>query len=364
MRLKFPNTIDRFIIKRMISVTVLMLLLLVFIFIIIDFSENSDDFSDRGATAAEIWGNYYIHYIAEIIRLVAPVSLFVAALLISGQLADRVEFIALKAAGVSLYRISLPFIFVGIIAMTFVSYLDGYVVPYSNRERIKFERTYINRKSDRLDKSKLLRQTSPNSIIQINYFEPSSKIGYRISMLDYNADSLIRQTEVARMQYIDTLEVWRLFDITFRKFESERVIEITQTQKDTVLTIFPRDLSRTSADIFQLTYPEILEYLESVERSGAGGIELPTVQFYSKLSYPISIPIVIIIGLCLASVRRKGGKGVYLAIGLGVSFIYLTTMKLFEPLGINGVLSPLHAAIIPHLIFFFASVVLMIKTKK
>jgi len=364
MRLKFPNTIDRFIIKRMISVTVLMLLLLVFIFIIIDFSENSDDFSDRGATAAEIWGNYYVHYIAEIIRLVAPVSLFVAALLISGQLADRVEFIALKAAGVSLYRISIPFIFVGIIAMTFVSYLDGYVVPYSNRERIKFERTYINRKSDRLDKSKLLRQTSPNSIIQINYFEPSSKIGYRISMLDYKADSLVRQTEVARMQYIDTLKVWRLFDITFRKFEFDRVTEIKQTQKDTVLTIFPRDLSRTSADIFQLTYPEIVEYLESVERSGAGGLELPTVQFYSKLSYPLSIPIVIIIGLCLASVRRKGGKGVYLAIGLGVSFLYLTIMKLFEPLGINGVLSPLNAAIIPHLIFLFASIVLMIKTKK
>jgi len=106
------------------------------------------------------------------------------------------------------------------------------------------------------------------------------------------------------------------------------------------------------------------EYLESVERSGAGGLELPTVQFYSKLSYPFSIPIVIIIGLCLASVRRKGGKGVYLAIGLGVSFLYLTTMKLFEPLGINGVLSPLYAATIPHLLFLFASIILMIKTKK
>jgi lipopolysaccharide export system permease protein len=73
---------------------------------------------------------------------------------------------------------------------------------------------------------------------------------------------------------------------------------------------------------------------------------------------------VVLIGLCLASVRRKGGKGVYLAIGLGISFMYLTVMKLIEPLGINGVLTPLESALYPHVFFAIASVYLLLSTKK
>lgn len=364
MRLRFPNTLDRYMIKRLFFITTIMLLLLVFIFIIIDFSENSDDFTDRGATAAQIWGDYYLHYVAEIVRLVTPVSLFVASLLLSGQMADRVEFIAMKSAGVSLYRISLPFIIVGLISTAFISYLDGYIVPYSNKKRIQFERTYINRKSDRLDKSVLFRQLSESSILMVNYYEPSSNVGYRINLLDYDGDKLIRVTDASRMQFIDSTQKWKLFDVTSKQYHSKYYDEIKMSKKDTVLNVFPRDLARTTADIFQLTYPEIQNYIRSIERSGAGGINLPKVQFYSKASYPLSIPIVILIGLCLASVRRNGGKGVYLAIGLGVSFLYLTIMKLFEPLGMNGIISPIWSAMLPHLFFGVTAIYILIKTKK
>ena len=46
--------LDLYIIRRLVSTTTLVLVVLICIFVIIDFSENSDDFSDRGATMAEI----------------------------------------------------------------------------------------------------------------------------------------------------------------------------------------------------------------------------------------------------------------------------------------------------------------------
>lgn len=341
-----------------------MLLLLIFIFIVIDFSENSDDFSDRGATAKEIWGDYYLHYIAEIVRLVSPVAIFVAALLITGQLADRVEIIALKSAGISLVRFLVPFIFVGVVAMFGVSYLDGFVVPHSNTIRVNFERMYINRKSDRIDKNKIFRQNSKESILQVNYFEPHGKMAYKVILYEYKSDTLVKQTEAARMKYVDSLQVWEMSDVQEKVFSADGFVETYYANKDTVLSVFPRDLARTTADIFQLNYFQISEYIDSIRRSGAGGIELPEVQFYSKLFYPFTIPIVLVIGVCIASVRRKGGKGAYLAIGLGVSFLYLVLMKLFEPLGINGVMSPLAATLTPHIGFFLVAVILLITAKK
>ena len=70
--------LDWYIIRRLVSITTLVLVVLICIFVIIDFSENSDDFTDRGATMAEIWGDYYINYIPEMIRLVLPLAIFSA----------------------------------------------------------------------------------------------------------------------------------------------------------------------------------------------------------------------------------------------------------------------------------------------
>jgi lipopolysaccharide export system permease protein len=99
------NKIDRYTFFRMLGITVFVLGVLIFIFIVIDFSENSDDFTDKGATLVDIFGVYYLNYIPEIIRLVTPVAIFVACLYLTGQMADRLEITALKAAGVSLYRL-------------------------------------------------------------------------------------------------------------------------------------------------------------------------------------------------------------------------------------------------------------------
>ncbi|MDZ7756063.1 LptF/LptG family permease [Rhodohalobacter sp.] len=58
--------------------------MLIFIFIMVDFSENSDDFADQGATMAEIFNRYYLNYIPEMTRLVLPVAVFVACLFLTG----------------------------------------------------------------------------------------------------------------------------------------------------------------------------------------------------------------------------------------------------------------------------------------
>jgi len=60
--------------------TFFVLFTLIVIYILIDFSENSDDFSDQGATFSQIWSDYYLNFIPEMLRLVSPLAIFVACL--------------------------------------------------------------------------------------------------------------------------------------------------------------------------------------------------------------------------------------------------------------------------------------------
>lgn len=358
------NKLDRYIIMRLMAITIFVLALLICIFILIDFSENSDEFADQGAKIAEIWRQYYLNYIPEMTRLVSPVAVLVACLLLTGQMTERLEITAIKASGISLYRLSMPFLLFGLGIAVTISYLDAFIIPNSNADRIAFEQEFLSNSGDRIDRGGIFRQESDSTILNINFYDATADVGYRVTYIEFDEDRINKIISANRMTWIDSTQTWvtnraqnRIFrDVAYEEFETE--------DEKFHLNILPRDLTRRTSDIYQLTYPEAMEYIQSIQRVGAGGIALPKVQLYSRMAYPISIIVVSLIGFAIATEKRKGGKGFYVATGLSFSFIYLTMMKVFEPFGAAGTISPAFAAYFPHIFFLSIGLATLIAAKK
>jgi lipopolysaccharide export system permease protein len=356
--------LDRYIFFRILVLTVFMLAVLICIFILIDFSENSDDFADKGATFAQIWNQYYLNYIPEMIRLVIPVAVFTACLFLTGQMTERLEIIAIKASGISLYRLLMPYIFIGVFFAGIISYLDAYIIPEANSERIEFEQQFLSKGSERIDRGGIFRQDSDSTILKINFFDPNTNVGYRVELTEFNGNEIERTTQASRMMWVDSSAHWITDRAVTRIMEENRVIPQHSEREVFDINILPRDLARRTSDIYQLTYPKAFQYIESIERIGAGGISLPKVQLYGRMAYPFSIIVVCLIGFALAADKRKGGKGFYIAAGLGISFIYLVFMKVIEPFGAAGTLSPMFAAVFPHAFFLVIGLLLLLSARK
>ncbi|MCC5933417.1 MAG: LptF/LptG family permease [Balneolales bacterium] len=357
--------IDRFIFVRLLLATLMVLGVLVFIFIVIDFSENSDTFSDRGAELSEIWSRYYLNYIPEMVRLVSPVAVFVAVLLVAGQMSERLELTAIKSAGVSFYRFMVPFLLFATLVTGVLSYLDGYVIPGANTERFDFERQYLARGTDRIDRSRLYRQENESTLLTVNYFDNRSAMGYHVRIFRFDDKRVQEIVDAARMEWQEETRQWRLIRVERRVFTENGIERFSHHQTDTTLSVLPRDMARSTNDIYRLTYPEIVDYIRSLERSGVGGVSLPKVQFFGKLFYPLGTIVITLVGLGIStSNRRKGGRGVLLGTGLIVIFFYLIIMKIIEPFGASGQLDPLWAAAAPHLLFLFISLILIWRAPK
>jgi len=348
----------------MLTITLFVIVVLVFIFIMIDFSENSDDYTDKGAKMAEIWGDYYLNYIPEMARLIFPVAVFTACLFLTGQLSERLEITALKAAGISLYRLFTPYLVFAIVCAITMSVLDSNVIPRSNKAKTSFEKKYLKKQSESIDRNHIYRQISKNSILKVNHFDDTQNIAYRVEFTDSDENGVLKTISAYKMVWEPDSNHWALRDATIRDFSKNGYQESIKAKIDTTISIFPADLSRSTSDIYQLTYEEARNYIKSIERSGAGNINMPKVQFFGRLVYPLSIIIVIIIGFAVASVRRRGGKGVYLAAGLAISFLYLAFMKIAEPFGYYGAISPELAASISHISFFIVGLALLLSAKK
>jgi len=355
---------DRHIFKQLFTITVFVLFVLICIFVLIDFSENSDEFAENGAGMAEIWSSYYLNYVPEMIRLMSPLAIFVACLIVTGRMTERLEIIALKASGVSLYRLVAPYLFFGIMLSLSVSYLDAYIIPNANAERIEFEKQYLSSSAERIDRGRIFRQESENTIVSFNFFEASSNTGYQASIVKFDGDRIERISNVNRIQWVDSTDTWNADRLRERIFYGGSYEETDTMDVAMDLNLFPRDLARHSSDIYQLTYTDAFQYINSIERIGAGGIDRPKTQLYNRIAYPVSIVVVCLIGFSIASVRRKGGRGFYIATGLAISIIYQAFMKIIEPFGYVGTLTPETAAFLPHGVFLFIGVAMLIFTRK
>ncbi len=356
--------IDRSILSRLTMITGLVLLLLILIFIVIDYSENSDDFTDRGASLPVIWSEYYVPYIPEIIRLVSPVAVFTASLLIMGLMTQRNEWTALKGSGVSLFRIQRPFLMFGILIAGMVFTLDGFVIPPATAKRLNFEREYIMTRSDRVENSTIYRQESADRLITINFYSPIDSTAHRIFIYRFDGEKIAETYEVQRMRYESSTGKWLMYDVKRTVFDSVTVSRTRIDRIDTTWAVYPRDLARTTTEILQLTYPDAIDYIASLRRVGVGGLEQPLVQFYGRLAYPLSILIVTMLGVAIASIRFNGGTGMHLGIGLAVSFLYLAMMKLIEPFGYSGLLSPIVTILFPHMFFMVTTLIVVWRAPK
>ncbi|MEM8601081.1 MAG: LptF/LptG family permease [Bacteroidota bacterium] len=363
------TTFDRHVILRFSIATVFLTALLIVFFIVLDYVEYIDDFIDRGATQQQVFGTYYLNYIPEIIKLTSPLALFLATIYTTARLSQSLQLAAMTMAGVSLYRILAPFVLVGVVVTGFMLWFNGFVVPRANVTVLDFQEQYYKSAPEGAETTELYRQNAPGSLLMVGFYDRTRSRGFRVSLQDFeetdDGTRLAKRMDATEALWNDTLGVWTFQGATLRTFhtdgtESRRFIQ----RLDTTLTVRPRDLARTERDAERLTIPETRAYLAALERAGAQNTGRPEVGYYTKFAYPFANLILVVLGVPLASVRRRGGQAAQLALGLGVAFVYLALQKVVEPFGYAETLPPVVAAWLAHLLFAGVAVALLLRVRK
>ncbi len=357
---------DRHIIQRLVKGFLLFILALIVFFIVLHYVEYSDDFFDGGATLRQVFLVYYPSYIPEIVRLTSPLALFLSSIYLTGKLAQELQLIALQTSGVSLYRLMVPYLIVGVFVTGFMFWFNGWIVPITNETVVEYDSKYLPNTRQHVDTDQIHRQNSPGTIVAVGYYNRNDSTAHRVSLHRFADDArLAARLDASRMRWVDSLGVWRLENVTRRTFDGDRMyVEDDITELDTLLHIYPRDFARTGRDADAMTIPAAADYVDALRRSGANNIGRTLVAYYSKFSYPFANLILILISVPLASVRRRGGQAVQFGLGLLTAFVYLAIQKLTEPFGYSGALPPTLTAWLPHACFAVVALVMLVRVRK
>ncbi len=357
--------IDKYLIKQYIQTILFGLIAFVFLFLIINLMEQLDDFIDHDVPF-DIVLQFYFVFTPEILRLMLPIAVLLAALFVTGKLSNQNELTAMKSSGVSLYRYMIPFLITTFIISLFAVFFGGYVVPLANHKRINIEREYMNRSVIRTG-SNIFFQDSKTRIVSISSYNITMEQANRISIQDFDENDITKmryRIDAAKMKYDTSNGSWNLSRGTERSFSDST--EIMKSFNNLILTdlrFTPDDIIKKQIRSDEMTLPELEELAKEQLATGNDSTRID-IEYHSRFAFAFASVITVMFGLPLSANRRRGGLAVQFGISLLVTFIYLVFMSISQSFGKNGVMNPVLTAWFANIVFFVAAVINLIRVRK
>ncbi|MCC6414888.1 MAG: LptF/LptG family permease [Opitutaceae bacterium] len=124
------NTYDRHLLREWLQILGLVLAAMIGLLLVQVLYDDFRMLNDLGAKGADFW-MYLLVTLPGFLAIVLPVALLISLLYVLGKLHRANEFIALRAAGIGILRITAPVWLIGVAACGLTWYLNASVVPWS-----------------------------------------------------------------------------------------------------------------------------------------------------------------------------------------------------------------------------------------
>ncbi len=355
--------LDRYIIKKFLGTFFYSLLLLISIIIVFDIQEKFDDFMEKKAPLHAIVFDYYVNFAPYYANMFMFLFIFISVIFFTSKLANNSEIIAILSAGISFRRLLLPY-FESALVLAILSYLlSAYVIPPATAIRLNFENTYIRRAYVNTDRN-IHRQVNDSTRLYLQSYNASSNIGYRFSWEKFHGHEMKEKLMSDDIRWDTTINKWKISNYYIRYITENGDSVVTGKSMDTTLAIMPTDFNQRLNQIETLTSEELTDYIDEQRRRGSENIEVFEVESYRRISYPFACFILTLIGVTLSCKKVRGGMGINLGVGLGLSFSYILFMQIFTQFAIGSSLPPLLAVWIPNILYTIIGIVLYFKAPK
>ncbi len=387
LRIRFPLILDEYVMGSFLRNFALVLVSLVILFIIFTFFELIGDIL-RYRTPLSIVGDYLLNLIPFILNSILPLCALVAVLITFGALNRNSELTAMKATGISLYRIVAPMLVVATLLSALLFAFDETYLPAANRRQesllsvikgkpaqtfLRPDRKWMSGQTGNSTSGQsgnstpghASRNDEPTRIFYYQFFDPDRNVFANLTVFEFQPGSfnLTRRIFAQSVRWDDKLNDWVFEDGWQRTFQGE---SISSYQPFTVATFpeiheQPSYFKKEDRQSEQMSYTELASYIQDLKQSGFDTMRL-RVQLSRKLAYPLMTLVLAILAIPFSLYAGKRSSIAGVGTAIGVAICYWVIAGIFENLGDVNSLPAILAAWSPDLLFAIAGTYLLLRT--
>lgn len=316
---------------------------------------------ERGAGFWEILFIFLLT-IPRFLPSIVPMVLLLSVLFSVSAMHRKNEVIAMKAAGVSLWKISQPLLLAATVCAGAILYLNGSFIPWSVQQQEELQQNVFSRNKDALNPEaadrdrKILNLGSlnfeDNRLWLIGEFSPFERRGEGVTVYEIDEAGKERyRIRAASAEYREETGDWVFFDgnelyfdgLTdepYRNQTFEMLEKTSYNERPDIMVAMrkkPQDLS-----LFELQ--QILDAYEGYENPEIIPYQ---VRFYRILASPFSCFLVVGFGVPFAVAGVRTNPMIGISKAFGMFLIYFVISNISTVLGEGHYVSPQMSAAIP-----------------
>jgi LPS export ABC transporter permease LptF/LPS export ABC transporter permease LptG len=310
--------VDRYLIREYLLFLAVCTLVGAVLFVVVDLLQTLDRFLRNKPPFTTILEHFLYRMPGERYKGL-PMIVLLATVFLFLSLSRQRELDALKAAGVSLYRTSLPILLVAAAISVLAVAFQEVALPSLNAKADEVDRVKIRGQLPRYlqRQTQIWYRSSDTRFLRMALLDPVGKSMEGLTVVEVSRDfRLLDRLDAHMAQW--TPDGWQITDGVIRRVGPQN--RITTEMFDSRLLAMPEHID----DFIQVqNAPDTMSFLELrayVARLREGGHRVTRylVQLYSKLAFPLVHVIMALVAIPFALVSpRSGGR----AMGIGVAIV-------------------------------------------
>jgi lipopolysaccharide export system permease protein len=343
--------LDKYILREFLRFLLITCVTFIALYLIVDFFEKIRMFLSNKATVLQM-ASYFLYSIPTIISLTLPAAILLSTLLTYSFLSKFSEITAMKANGISLYRIALPVLAVAAMISIFLFFFTELVTPASIQKTEYLVKVDVQKqKALGFFKQNEIWYRGQNAIYNFKMFDVEKNILRGITINQLNPDFTLKtRIDAERAEWKNSQ--WVFYELLTTTFNQSNA-PVLEWSKEKVILIpeQPDDFKIIQKDVETMGYFELRRYVNKIRAEGYD-VSKYLVDLHGKIAFPFVCLILVFIGISF-SVRseRSGGVMQSLALGIFIGFSYWIVHAFSLSLGRSGILPAYLAAWTSNILF-------------
>lgn len=351
---RFPQILDDYILRDFISYTGLILAAFVTLTLVFTFFEILGDVVKNKIPLITV-GEYLLNVVPSMLYLMTPMSVLLAVLVTFGLLQKQNEITAMKATGISVYRLILPVMIVAIGISAALFFFDQFYLPRTNKRQDQLWSAIKGRPAEtylRPDRKWIFGQH--NTIYYYEFYDPDQNRFGNISIFRFDPKTFVITERIfaARAHWEDELGRWVFEQGWRRELRGAAIARFDQFDATTLPEVSeaPSYFKKEVRQSQEMDYSELRQYIHDLQQSGFDVGRL-RVQLHRKFAFPLITFVMAVLAVPFALTVGRRGALMGVAIAIAIAVVYWMTDGLFGAMGNVHQLPAALAAWAPDLIF-------------
>ncbi|HWE86512.1 MAG TPA: LPS export ABC transporter permease LptF [Terracidiphilus sp.] len=337
----FPRILDQYVLRQFLGMFFLVLSGFVLLMLVFTFFELVGDII-RNRIPLSTVGLYLVNLTPSMLYTIAPLAVLIAVLVTFGVLNRNSEIVAMKATGISLYRLIVPVVAIAAILAISLFLFDQFYLPQANRKQEALRNIIKGRPAETVlhpEQTWIFghpRPGEPGRIFYYKFFDRDRNEFADLSVFEFDpaSFSLTRRIFAKRVYWDSDAGEWRFQNGWERDFQGANQKGFREFSQTTFSEIH-EDTGYFKTEKVQsqeMNFGQLDRYIRDLRQSGFDTMRL-RVALWHKLAYPLVAVIMAALAIPFALSMGRRGSLTGIAVAIGIALAYWVADGLFGVMG-------------------------------